>query len=352
MKRQPRNPEKFDTLELFSAVSRQQGYRMNVPDDLEAFQQRIGDSLKGTFDNPNILHGKRVEAMFAHVLGALGGCKYIKQEDGGIAFSRSDDFISPDYRVVTDAGEIMLVEVKNFHMKNLSSTYRIRRSYLKKLSAYAEMNRVSLKFAIYFSRINKWVLLSPESFFDDGNYLYIDLPHAMARNEMSTVGDRMIATLPPLRIEMLGDPDDEKASVADNGTAVFTIRDVRMSCAGKPIIEAEEKRIAFYLMRYGTWSNTDAPAGVIDKRLVSVAFVSEPEEPANCEPFEIIGDLSTMISNAFCELTTDESADVVSLDVKYDPDFFSLAIPQNYKGDALPIWQFEIQPNPDFINSN
>jgi hypothetical protein len=58
-----------------------------------------------------------------------------------------------------------------------------------------------------------------------------------------------------------------------------------------------------------------------------------------------------MISNAFRELTVDEGAGVFALDVRYDPDFFSLAIPQSYKGDALPIWRFVIQPNPEFTHS-
>lgn len=70
MKRQPSNPEKFDTLELFVALSREHGYRVDIPDDLDAFQRQIGTSLKATLGNPNMLHGKRVEAMFAYVIGA------------------------------------------------------------------------------------------------------------------------------------------------------------------------------------------------------------------------------------------------------------------------------------------
>jgi Holliday junction resolvase len=254
MKRQHRNPEKFDTLELYTALSRQQNYRIDVPSDLKAFTDRIGVSLKGALEDPKLLYGKRTEAMFAHVLGALGGCKHIKQEDAGVSFSKNDDLVAPDYRIVTNEGVVLLVEVKNFHMRNLSDVFKIRRPYLKKLTAYAEMNKVSLKFAIYFSAINQWLLLSPESFLEGKQGLFIDLPHAMARNEMSLVGDVKIATSAPLRIEFFGDPSDEKANVADDDTAVFTIRDVQMSYAGKPIIEKEERRIAFYLMRYGTWS--------------------------------------------------------------------------------------------------
>ena len=348
MKRLPRAPEKFDALELYSAVARQQGYRIGMGDDLVDFQQRIGAALKATLQNPNVLHGKRVEAMFAHVLGALGGCKYIKQEDGGAVFASTDDFEIPDYRVVTNEGQLLLIEVKNFHMKNLRSRFNLQRAYLAKLTTYAEMNHARLKVAIYFSRINKWILLSPESFIVDGRWAYIDLPHGMARNEFSLLGDRVIATLPPLSIEFTGDPNDDRAIVQPDGTAVFTIRQVQMKCAGKVIKDLEEQRIAFYLMRYGGWMDSEAPATIVDGRLLSLAFVSAPDEDeANDQPFRMLGDLSSMVSTAYRELTVGDGG-VISLDVKYDPAFFDLKIPDAYKGADLPLWQFAIQPNPEF----
>ncbi|HDL6936382.1 TPA: hypothetical protein PXM13_000819 [Yersinia enterocolitica] len=348
MKRVVRKTETFDALELYTALSHQKGYRIDVPSDINAFQQQIGASLKATLSNPNILHGKRVESMFAHVLGAMGECQYIKQEDSGVAFSSTDNFIIPDYRVVTSNGDLLLIEVKNFHMKALNSRFTMKKSYLKKLVAYSEINRAPLKIAIYFSRINKWALLSPSSFFDDGHNIYIDLPHAMARNEMSLVGECMVATLPPLRIEFFGDAEDEKAKVAEDGTALFTIREIKMSCAGKPITDVNEQRLAFYLMRYGNWSKTETPATIDSERLISFAHEMEPENPSEEQPFQIIGDLSSMISTAFRELTVDDQTGVVALDVKYDPESFSFKISRNYKGEALPLWRFEIQPNFDF----
>lgn len=348
MKRLPRAPEKFDALELYSAVSRQQGYRIGIGDDLEDFQKRIGTALKATLQNPNVLHGKRVEAMFAHVLGAIGGCKYIKQEDGGAVFASTDDFEIPDYRVVTKEGQLLLIEVKNFHMKDLRSRFYLKRAYLAKLIAYAETNHARLKLAIYFSRINKWILLSPDAFLVDGRRVYIDLPHGLARNEFSQFGDRMIATLPPLSIEFTGDAHDERAIVQPDGTAVFTIRQVQIKCAGKVITKAEEQRIAFYLMRYGSWTESATPATIVDGRLVSFAFVLAPhEEEANDQPFRMLGDLSSMVSTAYRELTVGDDG-VFSLDVKYDPAFFELKIPHGYKGADLPLWQFAIQPNPEF----
>jgi hypothetical protein len=160
MKRLPRAPEKFDALELYSSVSRQQGYRIGIGDDLEDFQKRIGAALKATLQSPNVLHGKRVEAMFAYVLGALGGCKYIKQEDCGAVFASTDDFEIPDYRVVTTEGQLLLIEVKNFHMKDLRSRFYLKRAYLAKLTARA--GSVCLN---SFRGVAKWipVLVMPPS---------------------------------------------------------------------------------------------------------------------------------------------------------------------------------------------
>ena len=348
MKRQSRNPKKFDTLELYSALSREEGFQINAPGDLEAFHRRIGESLQATLSNPNVLHGKRVEAMFAYVAGAMGRCKYLKQEDGGSAFASSDDYVAPVYRIVTHSDELFLVEVKNFHMKHFSSVYRIKRAYLKKLEAYARINRADLKLAIYFSSVNQWALLSPESFLEKNGELWIDLAHAMARSEMSTFGDRNIATLPLLRFEMLCDQEGDESLISNDETAAITIKEVKMHCGDQLLENSMEARIAFYLMRYGDWETTQDPVVITDGRISKVSFSSSPREATTDQGFEIVGSLSSMVSNAFRELTVDDGSDIVSLDVKYDPEFFELAIPENYKGEGLPIWQFIIQPNPEF----
>lgn len=347
MKRLPRKPETFDVLELYAAIARQQGFRIGVPEHLEAFQSQMSTSLKATLANPNILHGKRVEAMFAHVLGALGECKYVKQEDGGASFSSSDEFLIPDYRVITNGGDLLLIEVKNFHMKDFGSRYTFTRSYLAKLAAYAEMNRAKLKFAIYFSRINQWVLLSPEAFIVDGRRAYVDFRHAMARNEFSFLGDRMIATLPPLSIELVGDAEDDRAIIQGDGTALITIREIKMYCADMLITNEVERNIAFYLLRYGKWEEMETPANIVDGRLASMKFVSRPKEPSEEQQFQILGNLSSMVSAAFRELTVDDEANVFALDVKCEPQLLSIDIPKDYKGSALPLWQFVLQPNFD-----
>lgn len=348
MKRQLRNPQKFDTLELYSALSRESGLRIDSSENVEAFQQKIGDSLKASLSNPVLLHGKRVEAMFAYVVGAMGRCKFIKQEDGGSVFAASDDFVVPDYRIVTHSDDLFVVEVKNFHMKSLSERYHIKTRYLRKLKAYADINRADLKIAIYFSRVNQWTLLSPESFLEENGKLWIDLPHAMARSEMSVFGDRNIATLPLLRFEMICDQEGEEPLISGDRTATIMAREIKMHCGDQFLESPMEANIAFYLMRYGDWEVTQDPVVVDSGRISTVSYSSSPREAIAGQDFQIVGSLSSMVSSAFRELTVDNNTGIVSLDVKYDPSFFELKIPLNYKGIGLPIWQFIIQPNPKF----
>jgi len=349
MKRLPNNPGKFDLVELFTAVSRQQGYRIDVPSDVEAFKSGLDASLAEALGDAKLLHGKRVEAMFGHVAGALGHCRLIKQEDGGAVFADPgvEDLAVPDWGIVTKDGQRLLVEVKNFHMKDFTSRFKRPHAYLRKLEEYARLNAAELKIAIYFSRVNVWTLLSPGAFFVEGRHVWIDFAYAMVRNEMALLGDRTISTKPPLELEFTGDNASGGARIEEDGTVVATIRAVVMRCAGREIVDPQEQRIAFYLMRFGRWV-METPAKVIDGRLVSWSFTCVPEdggEEENAQVFRSFGTLSSMVSNAFREFTVGDDSGVIALDVKYDPDMFSLDIPEGYRGEALPLWQFKLRPN-------
>lgn len=344
MKRKKRNPEKFDPVELFTAIGRDLGYTLDTDGDIRDFLDRVGKSLKASISNPAMLHGKRVEAMFAHVAGALGRCRLIKQEDAGAVFVNGDDLEIPDYRLVLTDGTALLIEVKNFRPKNYRQDFTIDADYLSKLEAYAALNGLPLKLAVYFPNPNAWVLLSKESFTTDHNVLRINFVEAIALNEMSLLGDRMIATLHDLHIDFLGDPAE--CSVPDtNGEVQFTIRDIRISCGGEEVTDNLGKTIAFYLMRYGEWIEQENTALMQDGKVVGVHFVYAPMEPGEEQAPHIVGTLSNMVSNAYKELTVRSGA-VVALDVKHDPDVFSLGIPEGYKG-SLPLWQFILQPNYD-----
>jgi hypothetical protein len=69
MKRIKRNPEKFEVIDLFTAMGREHGYKLAVDEDADDFIQRISRSLKAYQENPITLYGKRVDsAVFAGVM--------------------------------------------------------------------------------------------------------------------------------------------------------------------------------------------------------------------------------------------------------------------------------------------
>lgn len=346
MRRKLRDPIKFDLIELYTAVARERGYTLNSPGDIDDFLVALGTSLRASQTNPTLLHGKRVEAMFGIVAGALGRCKLIKQEDGGSIFAESESLIVPDYRIALADGSAMLVEVKNFRMKTLKHEFLLPEKTMDGLAEYAALSGLPIKIAVYFSSMNTWTLLSREAFTRKGTKMVVDFSTAIARNEMASLGERTIATLPELAIELRTSP--QEAEVPDEGGEVsFMTREIGIYCGGREIVNKTAKDVAFYLIRYGRWPEKEKTAQFEGKKVISLRTVFAPEEPEENQGFDVVGSLSQMISTAYQELTVKDGA-VASLDVKQDPAFFRLAIPEDFKDDNLPLWQFILVPNENF----
>ncbi|MBB3165756.1 hypothetical protein FHS25_006268 [Rhizobium laguerreae] len=346
MKRVRRDPAKFDAIELYTAVGRDRGYRLNVEGDMENFLDTVKGSLQASQTNPLLLHGKRAEALFAYVAGALGHCRLIKKEDSGDIFTAAGNVIAPDYRIVLNDGSKLLVEVKNFFIKSFSKEFTLPVKTMAGLEHYAELNGLPLKIAVYFSNANAWVLLSKSAFKKSGKHFAISFVQAMAVNEMATLGDRSIATLPRLAIQFWTTP--ELAMEPDeNSEVVFTIKAIKFECGDTEIIGDEARDIAFYLMRYGRWSCGEQTPLFDGNKVIALQFVFEPDEVHADQGFETIGGLSQMVSSAYRELTVDDTG-VMALDIRHDPEVFTLRIPQGFKNETLPLWQFILQPNPKF----
>lgn len=343
MKRLKRDPEKFDPLELYSAIGREQGYKLNAGNDDLDFVKRVEMSIKAARDNPALIHGKRIEAMFAHVAGGLGNCRLIKQEDAGNVFSDNEELQTPDYRLVLKTGEQFFVEVKNCHFINPRHDFYIKKNYDQKLQNYAELNGIPLKYAIYYSQWNEWTLISRDALTEQKTKYVTDFFNSYARSEMLTLGDRMISTEPDLVFELRAAPDKD-ASISPQGEVRFTIGGVKMYCNSREILDEKEQSIAFYLMRFGRWSEHETQAVYENEKLVGARFTFSPEEPPTEHSFSSVGMLSSMISNAYSERTVHEKS-VIAVDIKAHPELFAPDIPLELKGTALPLWQFLIQPN-------
>lgn len=71
MKRIARDPEKFEVIDLFDAISQKRDLKLGDEESERIFLESIKTSL-GRYKTPILLHGRRVEAMFGHVAAALG----------------------------------------------------------------------------------------------------------------------------------------------------------------------------------------------------------------------------------------------------------------------------------------
>ncbi|EKS9844487.1 hypothetical protein QDD82_005339 [Burkholderia cepacia] len=345
MKRIARNPGKFEPLNLYTAIGREAGYQLGSEAHSQHFINEVKRSLEAGQRNPNMLHGKRVEALFAHVAGALGQCLMVKAEDAGDIFVADGAVKVPDYRLVLRDRSQLLVEVKNCHGVGIERPFSLKRDYVDQLDRYADMNSAPLKFAVFFSGWGLWCLLSRQSFEENGDELTITFPIAMARNEMASIGDVTIATLPELKLELLADPAEADA-VDKHGQAQFIIRSAKLFCAGKEVVDQAEQGIALRLMRSGRWPDT-SEAIVEDGKLLGIIITARPETSPEGQDFAAIGDLSSLVTSAYGEMTIKDRRPV-ALDVAADPATFALHIPEHYNSDTLPLWRFVLQPNPDF----
>lgn len=345
MKRLSRDAEKFDVMELFSSMATEHGYKLDDPASEKDFIERIRSSFERNRNSDIIVYGKRVESLFAYVVGALGKSVLLKQEDAGALYCAGDEVIPPDYRMILKDGKQLLVEVKNFHNQDLSAYYPVKGDYLAKLKRYSELVSINMMFAIYFSSWNQWSLVPIEAFEKRDNTYVIDFATAMAKSEMSLIGDQMIGTSPDLELHLLGD-EDEANKIDKNGQALFTTRQIKIFCAGNEVHDSVEKEIAFYLIRFGEWIEKDTEAIIANEKLLGMKFIYSPESKTE-ENFSLIGRLSTMVTNMFKEHTVKDGK-VIAVSSQLEPEKFKVFIPEDYKGQDLPLWRFILQANPEF----
>lgn len=316
---------------------------------IDKFIQRLSDTVKKHRNNPIRIYGFRVESMFANIVAALGKTHIITEEDSGAFFSSDENIRRPDFRLITLDGKQLLIEVKNFHQKNPEDPYIIKLSYLLTLKKYAETFNLPLKFAIFWSLWELWTLVDAEKFVPEGNYLSISVFEAMKINEMTLIGDRMIGTVPPLSLRLFADKHKPR-SVDKDGHVHFTIGNVGIYAGGQEILDEFEKKLVWFFMLHGKWEKVDQPAEVANGLLEYTEFSVSPEIYDEKQNFAIIGYLSQLITSNYKLLTSPEG-EILQLTPKQQPDQLTVLIPDDFEGEALKLWRFDLQPNYDFIKN-
>src|SRR2546426_3193919 len=268
MKRISRNPQKFDLMRLIDAYARAQGVDIRDQTQHDALLGQLGKQLEENRNNDILIHGLRIQAMFAYVVAALGQCRLIREEDAGDMYAFEPTIRAPDFRVVTVSNAQFLVEVKNCHSVEPPYEYGFSRQYLDAMKSYAAVVQSDLYIALYWSRLKMWSLLSTKSFQLRDDQYVISLTDAIAGNDMRVLGDCMIATIPSLSLKLLADPEKPR-TIDATGQAAFTIKQAQLYCGDKLITDPVEQQLAWFFMQYGNWAESDLAAEVQNGELIS-----------------------------------------------------------------------------------
>lgn len=339
MKRIDRDPERFEVIDLFEAMARKRGLKLNDPASHKDFLARVANGFNISKDNPIILHGRRVESMFEHVVAGLGKAKLIKREDSGEVCAADADVQPPDFRIVLDGGADLFVEVKNCHKADPKFRFALKQTYLSALTKYAALFGRDLYLAIFWSRWRKWTLIRPDDL-APSERPSISFVEAVVRNEMSLLGDVMVGTTPPLSLLISTDPSKPR-SVDSEGHCAFTIGAADLRCNGVRIEEALEQNLAFYFMLNSDWHVGEPEAKLDSGQLLHFEYVAEPQNPVPAQGFQMLGFLSEMISRNYNDVTS-EFGEIHQLSPSADPGSLAITIPERYKGKQLPLWLFTV----------
>lgn len=190
-------------LRLLDDLARAHGLSLSDETTQEQLLHEFAQILDESKTNPIRLHGFRVEAMFSYVAAALGKCALIKEEDAGTLFTATNDKITkPDFRIITHEGDQFFVEVKSHYEDEPPQPFGFQETYLQSITKYADLMGQPLKFAIYWARWRTWTLVDASKLKRGSNKVELTLPQAMKMNEMATLGDITIATVPPLAFRL------------------------------------------------------------------------------------------------------------------------------------------------------
>ncbi len=341
MKRLKRDPIRFDLIEAFAAFGRDEEISIRDPAAADGFVARARASVERSLSNEALLHGLRTQSMFESLVASLGAVEIIKQEDAGEIYASDERLKLPDFRIVTADGSQMLVEVKNYYQgKDATRAFELDADYLQGLTLYAGAMKCTLLLAIYWAGWNIWTLVRPESFVDRGKSRVIEMFEAFKGNHMASLGDYTIGTRFPLRLVLCADKTKPRALNPD-GTGHFTVSNVEIYCGDRLIVKPIEKQIACHLMFWGKWEYDVSPR-IVANEIDSVEHSWTPAEDHR-QGFEIVETLSGMFSS-FYKFATQDEDEIRRLQVDVSPGAWRL-IPKEYKGDALPLWLFKLEPS-------
>ncbi|BFV57541.1 hypothetical protein KCMC57_up26450 [Kitasatospora sp. CMC57] len=290
---------------------------------------------------------------------ALGSVRLIKTEDSGLFYfdDAQGQIQPPDFRIVLNDGAQLLVEVKNIAPIGNGLEAKIRAADVTAAQAYAQATGGRLLYALFWSRMRMWTLVDPSTFRLVGKYQRLSATDAAMANEMHLLGDGHLATEPPLTFSVVMNRDQERVVERlgeGEETRALTIGGVELLAAGRIITAPDERRLAWFLMLHGGWSETQTSHFDDEGRLERLDYVFAPDLPDDVavrqmaeQGFAFLDTLSTLYTRQFLEAVTTEDGEIRALREEPEPAVLAQLIPDSYwerKHRVLRIWRFQMQP--------
>ncbi len=99
MKKLRTDSKQFGVLRMFDQFLHSHGLDLSDQSRDEEFITKVSDALRKHRGDPILVHGLRIQTMFAYVAADLGGCRIIAEEDAGEFFVASPKLKRPDFRI-------------------------------------------------------------------------------------------------------------------------------------------------------------------------------------------------------------------------------------------------------------
>jgi hypothetical protein len=316
------------------------------------FGASMAAGLAESLANARRLHGHWAQDLFRAVLISLDATTLIKDEDAGELYHDDDRPLRlPDFRVVTKAGEHLLVEVKHVGPDRMLKTQRIRADHLTAMQEYAKLTNARLVFAHYWAGINWWTLVDASRLTENGKNFELTLNDAACANEFATLGDLLLMTSSVITVMMLAagikdgpelDPEFT-ANLADVGLVLST---VHFACDGVPVTSRNEAQLVQAVALWGGGAMSD-PGLIADETGKPVGLVMTVQSPAGAESPNLGSRLSSIYSARYLAATTDPiGGSVKQMRYRPDPTLTRLAETAHAYGPgrAMPVQVFTQVP--------
>jgi Holliday junction resolvase len=335
-----RSDVRFDLLRVVNKLASAEKGSIQGEQIQTILTQKLEALLSEAQKNTTLIHGARIQSMFAHIAASLGECVLIQELDSGDIYYSGDEIISPDYFIATRSGWEALIEVKN-HPADPSKPFSVKTDYIEKLNRYAKIFKRTILFSIYWSKSRFWTLISPSQFTINGNRATITFNECLSQNEMSNLGDFYVATLPPLTIRIQTDRSKPR-SIDQSGKCSYTIGSFDI-LSEERILNGKEADIAFFLMLAGDWQS-ETKLKTDGNKLDSISLVFAPIEatPGNAIP-PSVGILSRMMSSLF-NLKTTSDRKIRLINFYEGIGRLGVTIPVDYSSKELPLWRLKLVP--------